>query len=106
MFAVILAVTLYLTLMVLCGRYTAKFASQRGRSKVAWFIVGALFYPLPYLVLALLPPGRQDKGGRTPPSAQRGPAGVLAKSSTEASPGSQEDTGHARGGMMTAVAFE
>ncbi|WP_315837929.1 hypothetical protein [Bradyrhizobium prioriisuperbiae] len=56
MFALMLAAILYLTLISMCGRHTARYAAQRGRSQAIWFIWGGLFYPLPYIVLALLPP--------------------------------------------------
>lgn len=59
MFAVLIAAVLYLSLIYLCGRYTARYAVQRGRSQTVWFIWGGLLYPLPYLVLALLPPHRR-----------------------------------------------
>jgi hypothetical protein len=42
----------------LTGRYTARYAAQRGRSERAWFLLGALFFPLfpiPWMALALLP---------------------------------------------------
>jgi hypothetical protein len=42
--------------MVWCGRSTANFAAQKGRSKGAWFLLGSLFFPIPSIVLALLPP--------------------------------------------------
>src|SRR5438876_11152133 len=86
MFALIIVAILYLTFMYACGRYTAKYATQRGRSKAAWFLLGALFYPIPYIVLALLPPGSKHKGGPTPPSANRGLFIVLPKSQTETLP--------------------
>ena len=60
MFPLIIAAILYLSLIVACGRYTADYAEQRGRSKAAWFIWGGLFYPLPYIALALLPPARKE----------------------------------------------
>jgi ABC-type uncharacterized transport system YnjBCD permease subunit len=60
MFPLILAAILYLSLIYVCGRYTAKYAAQRGRSETIWFIWGGLFYPLPYIVLALLPPHRKE----------------------------------------------
>jgi len=59
MLAVIFAAILYLSLLCLCGRYTARYAAQRGRSQTVWFIWGSLLYPLPYIVLALLPPHRK-----------------------------------------------
>ncbi len=40
------------------GRFTAKYAAQRGRSERTWFLLGALLFPLfpvPWMVLALLP---------------------------------------------------
>jgi len=60
MVAAIIAVLLYLSLIYACGRYTADYAARRGRSTVAWFILGGLFYPLPYLALALLPPKQRQ----------------------------------------------
>ena len=59
MLAVIFAATLYATLIYACGRYTANYAALRGRSKATWFVLGGLFYPLPYIALALLPPRRK-----------------------------------------------
>ena len=55
MLAAIIAVLLYLSLIYVCGRFTADYAARRGRSTAVWFILGGLFYPLPYLALALLP---------------------------------------------------
>jgi hypothetical protein len=55
MFAAIIAVILVLALMFLCGRYTAKVAARRGRSKVTWFLLGSLLFPVSSLILALLP---------------------------------------------------
>jgi hypothetical protein len=58
MLASIVFVTLILAMMFLCGRFTAKHAAHRGRSKSAWFVWGALLFPLfplPSIVLALLP---------------------------------------------------
>jgi hypothetical protein len=55
MLAVIIAAILYLSLIYVCGRYTAKYAALRGRSKTAWFVLGGLFYPFPYIALAVLP---------------------------------------------------
>ena len=40
------------------GRFTAKYAAARGRSERTWFVLGALFFPffpVPWMVLALLP---------------------------------------------------
>jgi ABC-type uncharacterized transport system YnjBCD permease subunit len=58
--ALIIAAILYLSLIYVCGRYTARYAVERGRSRTAWFIWGGLFYPFPYIVLALLPSHRQN----------------------------------------------
>ena len=41
--------------MVWCGRITAKYAVKTGRSRSPWFLLGALFFPIPSLVLAVLP---------------------------------------------------
>jgi len=60
MFPLIVAAILYLCLISTCGHYTANYAEQRGRSRAAWFIWGGLFYPLPYIALALLPPVRRE----------------------------------------------
>ena len=61
MFALMIAAMLYATLLYVCGRSTARYAAQRGRSTTAWFILGSLFYPVPYLALALLPSrGKSD----------------------------------------------
>ena len=60
MLAVLFAAILYLTLIYVCGRYTAKYAAQRGRYEAVWFVFGGLFYPFPYIVLALLPPHRKE----------------------------------------------
>jgi MFS family permease len=61
MFASIFAVILVLAMMFLCGRYTAKFAARRGRSKVAWFLLGSLLFPFSSIVLALLPSHGEEK---------------------------------------------
>ncbi len=45
-------------LMFYCGRVTANFAAERGRSKRIWFLLGALLFPLfpaQWFVLGLLP---------------------------------------------------
>ncbi len=45
-------------LMFWCGRVTANFAAERGRSKRTWFLWGALFFPLfpaQWFVLGMLP---------------------------------------------------
>jgi hypothetical protein len=61
MFPAIVAAILVLALMFVCGRYTAKVAARRGRSEAGWFLLGSLFFPVPQIVLALLPPLRKDK---------------------------------------------
>jgi hypothetical protein len=48
-----------LAVMVWCGRFTAKYAVEKGRSRRRWFLLGALFFPIPSIVLALLPPRRR-----------------------------------------------
>jgi hypothetical protein len=58
MLAPIIFVSLILAMMVLSGRFTAKQAAHRGRSTSAWFIWGALLFPLfplASIVLVLLP---------------------------------------------------
>ena len=55
----ILAVTL--SVMLLAGRFTAEYAVERGRSKRIWVLLGALFFfffPIPWIVLGLLPDRR------------------------------------------------
>jgi hypothetical protein len=47
-----------LAVAFLSGRFTAKYAAQRGRSERAWFLLGALLFPLfpvQWMVLGLLP---------------------------------------------------
>ena len=47
-----------LAVAFLCGRFTANYAAERGRSKRAWFLLGALFFPffpVQWMVLGLLP---------------------------------------------------
>jgi hypothetical protein len=47
-----------LALGFLCGRFTAKCAAEKGRSKRAWFLCGALvfpFFPIQWMVLGILP---------------------------------------------------
>jgi hypothetical protein len=62
-----------IAVMVWCGRFTAKHAVQKGRSWRRWFMLGALFFPFPSIVLALLPSHGEDDGTLTPPSsAKRG----------------------------------
>jgi hypothetical protein len=71
MLASIIFVILVLVTMFLCGRFTANYAAQRGRSRGAWFLWGALFFPMPSIVLALLPPLGK---GTTPPPPSAVPA--------------------------------
>jgi hypothetical protein len=56
MLASIIFNVVIIAVMVWCGRFTAKYAVQRGRSRRSWFLLGALFFPIPSIVLALLPP--------------------------------------------------
>jgi hypothetical protein len=49
----IIAGFLYLSLAYLCGRYTARCAALRGRSKIFWFVLSAVFCPL---ILSVLVP--------------------------------------------------
>ena len=47
-----------LPVALLCGRFTARSAAERGRSKRTWFLLGALFFPffpIQWMVLGLLP---------------------------------------------------
>jgi hypothetical protein len=59
MFAWIVFITIaILAVALLCGRFTANYAAEKGRSKRAWFLWGALlfpFFPVPWVVLGLLP---------------------------------------------------
>jgi hypothetical protein len=59
MFSLIIFITIpVLALALLCGRFTAKSAAEKGRSKRAWFLWGALFFPffpIQWVVLGLLP---------------------------------------------------
>lgn len=54
----IVVIAALLAAMGLSGRFTARHATERGRSRQAWFILGALLFPLfplPQLLLQLLP---------------------------------------------------
>ena len=59
MFSWIMFVTIpVLAVALLCGRFTANYAAERGRSKRAWFLLGSLlflFFPIPWMVLGVLP---------------------------------------------------
>jgi hypothetical protein len=58
MIASISFVVVVLALMAWCGQVTAGYAAKRGRSKRAWFVWGALLFPLfplQWMVLGLLP---------------------------------------------------
>ncbi|WFU40705.1 hypothetical protein QA640_42230 [Bradyrhizobium sp. CB82] len=55
MLAALLFVVGLLAILILCGRCTAKYAAEKGRSRGVWFVLGALFFPLPSIALALLP---------------------------------------------------
>jgi hypothetical protein len=65
MLAAIIFVILVLAIMFWCGRLTANFAAQRGRSRAAWFLWGAVFFPIPSIVLLLLPPRGGEDGSRS-----------------------------------------
>ena len=59
MFAWVIFVTIpVLAVAFLSGRFTANYAAEVGRSQRAWFVCGALlfpFFPVPWMVLGLLP---------------------------------------------------
>ncbi len=59
MFSWIVFITIpVLAAAFLSGRFTAKYAAVKGRSTRAWFLWGALFFPLfpvQWMVLGLLP---------------------------------------------------
>ena len=47
-----------LAVAFLAGRFTARYAAEKGRSERGWFLWGALLFPLfpiPWVVLGLLP---------------------------------------------------
>ena len=55
---VIFIAILVLAVAFLCGRFTANYAAERGRSKRVWFWLGSLFFllfPIPWMVLGVLP---------------------------------------------------
>jgi hypothetical protein len=55
---IIFIAILFLAIAFLCGRFTATYAAERGRSKRAWFLVGSLLFllfPIPWMVLSVLP---------------------------------------------------
>jgi hypothetical protein len=59
MFSWVIFITIpVLAVAFLCGRFTANCAAERGRSKRAWFLWGALLFPLfpaQWMVLGLSP---------------------------------------------------
>jgi hypothetical protein len=59
MFSWIIFITIsVLAVAFLSGRFTAEYAAEKGRSKRAWFFWGGLFFPffpIPWMVLGLLP---------------------------------------------------
>jgi hypothetical protein len=78
MFGWIIFNIVLLAVMVWCGRFTAKHAVRKGRPWRRWFMLGALFFPFPSIVLALLPSLNENDGTPTPPSpAKRGFASAL-----------------------------
>jgi hypothetical protein len=47
-----------LAIGLICGHYTAQHAAKRGRSKLGWFVVGLVLFPLfplGYLAVDLMP---------------------------------------------------
>ena len=70
MLASIIFVILVLAIMFLCGGLTPNFAAQRGRSRAAWFLWGAVFFPIPSIVLAPLPPRGSDSRSTSIPAAR------------------------------------
>jgi len=61
MLAAIIFDVVIVAVMVWCGRFTARYAEQRGRSRRPWFLLGALFFPIPSIVLgAFAAPRRSD----------------------------------------------
>ena len=66
---IIFIAILLLAVAFLCGRFTANYAAERGRSKRAWFLLGSLFFllfPVPWMVLGVLPK-KQVLAHRGPP---------------------------------------
>ena len=61
MIAAIIFVVCILTLMAWTGHVTAKLAARRGRSRGLWFALGSIFFPLPSILLVLLPAGASDR---------------------------------------------
>ena len=59
MFPLIIFVTIaVLAIAYLSGRFTANYATERGRSRRIWFVLGAVLFPLfpvPWMVLGVLP---------------------------------------------------
>ena len=55
MLASIIFDVVIIAVVVWCGRFTAKYAERRGRPRRPRFLLGALFFPIPSIVLALLP---------------------------------------------------
>lgn len=54
----IMFISVVIALMIWCGRVTANFAQERGRSRRIWFLWGALLFPIfpaQWFVLGLLP---------------------------------------------------
>jgi hypothetical protein len=73
-----------IAVMVWCGRFTARQAVRKGRSWRRWFLLGALFFPFPSIVLALLPSHGEDDGTPAPPPpAKRGFASALLQFRTD-----------------------
>ena len=54
----IVVIAVVVATMIWTGRFTARIAARRGQSKLLWFVVGALLFPLfpiPQVVAELLP---------------------------------------------------
>jgi hypothetical protein len=64
MFSWIVFITIpVLAVAFLSGHVTAKYAAETGRSRRAWFLCGAVFFPffpIPWMVLGLLPKRHQS----------------------------------------------
>ena len=64
MLAATIAVMLYLTLIHVCGRFTANYAVQRGRSRGGWFVLGGPVLSRPVHCPGAFAAPRQGYGGR------------------------------------------
>jgi hypothetical protein len=55
-------VLVFLVFMCIPGVIGAVIAANKGRSKAGWFVLCALFWGIPILVLLFLPPGKEVPG--------------------------------------------